>query len=109
MSFIGIPIGVVIGVLAGVMFLVILETAFKGSGIKHMTAVIAELAALATFSFGGSWLTKGLLKNVAGSDILPSYLCSFAVTFLFVIGRRLFQVAITMGNESAKREGPSNA
>jgi hypothetical protein len=104
MWLIGIPVGVFVGVLSGVIFLLILRTGFEGTGLKHATALIGELTALASFSLGGSWLAKGVLKDVGQADFLSPYILAFAVTFFVIIAKSLVRAVITIGNQIGQQK-----
>lgn len=101
---IGIPLGVFVGVLSGIILLLILRTGVKGTGLKHISALIAELTALATFSLGGSWFAKGILKGVQSDDLLSSYILAFAVTFLVLTSRGLYLAIVKLGNQIGEQE-----
>jgi hypothetical protein len=108
MWLISIPIGLFIGALSGLIFLFILKTGFKETSLKHITAIIGELTALASFSLGGSWFAKGILKNVSGTDILAPYILSFAIMFFAIAARALYRAVIILGNQIGQAERSAN-
>lgn len=107
MWLIGIPVGFFIGTLSGIMFLLILRTGFEGTGLKHITALIGELTALATFSLGGTWLAKGVLKGV-DPDFMAPYILSFAITFFVISARSLYRTVVKIGNQIGELENSND-
>jgi len=105
---ISIPIGLFIGALSGIIFLLILRTGFEGTGLKHVTALIGELTALASFSLGGTWLAKGALEEVHRDDFLPLYVLSFSAMFFVIAARSLYRAVIKLGNQIGQQEGIAN-
>ncbi len=99
MFLIGIPLGIFIGTLSGYIFLLILRTGFKGTGLKHISTLLGELTALVTFSLGGSWFANGILKGTEPSDIQSPYILAFAVTFFILTSKCLYRVIVKLGNE----------
>lgn len=101
---VGILLGIFVGILSGVIFLLILQTAFKGTGIRHATALIAELTGLATFSLGGSWFADGILAGAAPGALLHPYMLAFSLTFFVVTARGLYFAVVKFGNDIGELE-----
>jgi hypothetical protein len=108
MWLIGIPIGLFIGTLSGISFLLILRTAFEGKGIKHVTALIGEIAALASFSLGGKWLADGSLEEMQRTGLLGPYLLSFITTFFIIAAKSLYRTVVRLGNQIGQQEYANN-
>lgn len=108
MWLIGIAIGLFIGVLSGIIFLLILRTGFEGTGLKHVTALIGELTALASFSLGGTWLAKGALEDVHRADFLAPYVLSFAAMFFVIAAKSLYRAVTKLGNQIGQQERATN-
>jgi hypothetical protein len=78
MWLIGVPLGAFVGILSGFLFLLILRAGFRGSGIKHIGAILGELTALVTFALGGSWFANSkILAGTPAADVLSPYLLAF--------------------------------
>lgn len=104
MWYIGIPLGAFVGVISGIIFMLILRTGFQGTGLKHVSALIGELTALATFSLGGSWFAKGILQGAASDDLLGPYILAFAATFFLLTSKNLYRATVRLGNQIGEQE-----
>lgn len=102
MSLIGIPLGAFVGALSGFLFLLILRAGFQSVGIKQVSAILAELAALVSFALGGSWFANSsMLKGAEPTDILSLYMLSFAVVFFAVVAMPFYRLVVRFGNQFA--------
>ncbi len=96
--------GLFIGVLSAIIFLLVLRTAVAIKEPKHLSGLIAQLVALASFSLGGSWLATELLKTVDRSDFLGPYLLTFTVTFFTICSKGLYLAMVKFGNQIRTEE-----
>jgi hypothetical protein len=106
----GIPLGILIGIISGLTFVVLLHTAWSSTrDSKSIILLIAELLAIPTFWFGGTWLTTIMLKDIQLNTILPDYLVSLTCTFVVIAMYPLSMIVIQFGNNIRMQEGDSDA
>lgn len=105
MSLIGIPLGIFIGILSGFVFLLIVKIGFQSAGVAQIGKILSGLAALVSFSLGGSWFTNSyLLKDAESSEILSYYMLAFSMTFLVVVAIPLYRLIIRFGKLFAEMD-----
>jgi hypothetical protein len=103
---IGIFVGVLIAIITGVILLVLLKTVHgaKIDNVSAVVAVVAEIAALPTFWFGGPWLATSLLQLVPLNEFINPYIVSLCIVFLifiaFPILKWIGQMARDLGKEA---------
>lgn len=98
---IGIPLGILIGTISGAVALVLIRTAnsIRASNLKPIVAVTAEILAIPTFWFGGSWVTTKFISVSSIPDILNAYIVTLAITFSIFIFYPITRWIIKIGHE----------
>jgi len=103
----GISLGLLIGLITGAVVALLLRTAGDEKNqkdVKAILSVVAELLAIPTFWFGGSWLTTRMLGAIDVTNILPFYMTSLVCTFTAIAIIPIKDLVIRTGRQSGKAE-----
>jgi hypothetical protein len=105
----GIGLGILIGLLSGTVALILLRTAnsLDTSNVKSVITITAEILAIPTFWFAGSWLTRLGIEN-RPPEFLDLYVITLAATFSMLLAYPIYRWIFKLGHELG-REMERNA
>jgi hypothetical protein len=104
---IGVSLGILIGLVTGLVVVLIIRGAWRISsdgGARSLIPLVAEILAIPTFWFGGSWISGKLLTTADLENALPQYLLSLTCTFVPIAAYPLLQIIIAVGREIGRAE-----
>lgn len=83
---IGIALGALIGLVSVVPFAMLIRTGsrlFKTArmSIGDVGTIVAELSAMPTFWFGGSWASSVIVGTLNWQEVMEPYIVSLTITF----------------------------
>jgi len=102
----GIALGLLIGVLSGTVALVLLKT-LRTASLKDISSVVtltSEMLAIATFWFGGDWVSTSLLKLLTCELIIHPYLIALFISFTGIVIYPLFRMIVRLGEDLGRDE-----